>query len=71
MIQELNQLKHLFIQKDEEIRGVKQHLQLIMWHLNLDHDDIPPVPPTNPVGDGHNDEWHNDNKIADDDDGPC
>ncbi|XP_056169584.1 uncharacterized protein LOC130138721 [Syzygium oleosum] len=74
MTQELSQLKHLLLQKDEEIRGMKQHLQLILRHLNLDHDDVPPVPPTNPVGDGHNDERHNDNEIADDDDhfvGPC
>ena len=74
MTQELSQLKHLFVHKDEEIRGMKQQMQLILRHLNLNHYDVPPVPPTNPIGHGHNDERHNDDEIADDDDdfvSPC
>ncbi|XP_056161785.1 uncharacterized protein LOC130135924 [Syzygium oleosum] len=70
--QALNRLRQLLVQKDEEMIGVKQRLQLIMRHLNLEVDDVPPVPPTNPVGDGHSDD---DNEIpdddADDDDDPC
>ena len=67
MTQELNQLKYLLVQKDEEIREVKQHLQLIMRHLNLDHNDIPPVPSTNPIGDGYNDDIVDNDADADDD----
>ena len=36
-----------------------------MRHLNLNCYEVPPVLPPNPIGDGHNDERHND---ADDDD---
>ncbi|XP_056170473.1 uncharacterized protein LOC115666878 [Syzygium oleosum] len=71
----------LLVQKDDEIRVVKQQYksleaqtQLIMRHLNLDHDEVPRIPPTNPIGDGHNDNQHNDEEIAATDDdfvGPC
>ena len=39
-----------------------------MQHLNINRSEIHPVPPANPIGDGHNDERHNDSEIADDDD---
>ncbi|XP_056161913.1 uncharacterized protein LOC130135997 [Syzygium oleosum] len=68
LVQKDEEFKHLLVQKDEEMRGMKQQMQLILRHLNLDHDEVPPVPPTNPIGDGHNDEPHNDNEIAADDD---
>ena len=68
MTQEWSQLKHLLVEKDEEKRVVTQQMQLVLRHLNLDHDEVPPVPPTNLLGDGHNDERHDDDDIADDDD---
>ena len=39
-------------------------MQIVMRHLNLHHDKVPPVLPANPIGDGHNDERHSDAKIA-------
>ena len=41
-----------------------------MRHLNLNCSEVPHVSPANPTGDGHNDERHNDNDIANDDN-PC
>ncbi|XP_048127820.1 uncharacterized protein LOC125312741 [Rhodamnia argentea] len=89
--QELTQLRHLLVEKDEEIRVVKEQMshkdeemrvvkeqmsqkdeemrvvnerhkslesqmQLVLRHLNLNPDEVPPVPPTNQIGDGHNDD---------------
>ncbi|KAI3412474.1 J domain-containing protein [Psidium guajava] len=82
LIQKDEEMKNLLVQKDEEIKMVKQQLsqkderikslesqtQLILRHLNLNEDQAPPIPPTNQVGDGHDDEQHNDDEIADDDD---
>ena len=39
-----------------------------MQHLNFDHNDVPPVSLINPIGDGHNNEQHNDNEVANDND---
>ncbi|XP_048128432.1 uncharacterized protein LOC125312847 [Rhodamnia argentea] len=82
--QELTQLRHLLVEKDEEIRVVKEQMsrkdeemrvvnerhkslesqmQLVLRHLNLNPDEVSPVPPTNQIGDGHND-----GQIAADDD---
>ena len=68
LTQELNQLKNILVKKDEEINDLKQQMQIVMWHLNLHRDEVPPVPLANPIGDWHNDERYNDSKIADDDD---
>ena len=43
-------------------------MEIVMQHLNLNHYEVPPVPPPNPIGDGYNDERHNDAEIADDND---
>ena len=39
-----------------------------MRYLDIDRNEIPPVPPINLIGGGHNDKPHNDAAIGDDGD---
>ena len=52
----------------KKINDLKQQMQIIMRYLNLHRDEVLPVPPANPIGDGHNEERHIDDEINDDDD---
>ena len=66
----MNQLKNILVKKDEEISDLKQQMQIVMRHLNLHRDEVPSIPLAGPIGDGYNEERHNDAEIAaDDDDG--
>ena len=43
-------------------------MEIVMQYLNLNRYEVPHVSPANPIGDGHNEERHNDANIDDDDD---
>ena len=61
-------MKHLFGQKDEQIRVMQSQMQYIMRHLDIDRNDVPSIPPVNVAGHGHIDKPHDETVIGDDND---
>ena len=47
LTQEVNHLRNILVQKNEQINSLQQQMEIIMRQLNFNRYKVPTVPPTN------------------------